>query len=227
MKSLFLIISYFIATVLFLILLNFFPEKFILGLIVKSLIIPFLFVYYILNVKKDFKRSNYVMLVALLFSCIGDVAMFISKNNELFFLIGLVGFLITHILYILVFFDVPKKYSIIKKKLFLLIPFLIFEIVLLIILYNSLGVMKIPAIIYSIVILLMAVIALNRYKNVGNISFYLVFIGALLFVLSDTIISINVFKSKILFAEELIMTTYVIAQFLIVRGHVKQRLDNI
>ena len=225
MKSFYLIILYFITSILFLFLHNFFPENFIFGLIVKSLIIPFLFVYYILNVKKDFKRSNYVMLVALLFSCIGDVAMFISKNNELFFLIGLVGFLITHILYILVFFDVPKKYSIIKKKLFLLIPFLIFEIVLLIILYNSLGEMKIPAIIYSVVILFMAAIALNRYKNVNNLSFKLIFIGALLFVLSDTIISINVFKSTILFAEELIMLSYVIAQFLIVRGHIKQSLE--
>ncbi len=161
------------------------------------------------------------MLIALIFSYFGDVALFLSKNNEIFFIFGLLSFLLTHIFYIFVFIDIPKKYSIIKNKIYLIIPFFLYEILLLIYLYNSLGDMKIPAIVYSITILLMTAIALNRYKNVSNISFKLIFIGAILFVISDTFISINVFKTEFIFADELIILTYVIAQFLIILGHLK------
>ena len=221
LKYKFIIIIYFTTSVLYIVFYNFLPENFILLLITKSLIIPFLIIFYVLNIKKRFKKSNYIMLIALVFSCFGDIAMFISKKNEIFFIFGLLSFLLTHIFYIFVFFDVPKKYSIIKNKIYLIIPFFVYEILLLIYLYNSLGEMKIPAIVYSITILLMTAVALNRYKNVSNISFKLIFIGAIIFVISDTFIAINVFKTEFRFAEELIMLTYVIAQFLIILGHKK------
>ena len=224
LKSKFIIIIYFTISVLYIIFNKFLPENFILRLTFKSLIIPFLIIFYVLNIKKKFKKSNYIMIIALIFSLLGDIALFLSKKIEIFFIFGLLSFLLTHIFYIFIFFDVPKKYSIIKNKIYLIIPFFVYEILLLIFLYDSLGDMKIPAIIYSITILLMTAIALNRYKNVNTISFKLIFIGAIIFVISDTFVSINVFKTEFLFAEELIMLTYVIAQFLIILGHIKTNI---
>ena len=49
-------------------------------------------------------------------------------------------------------------------------------------------------------------------------SFKLVFIGSLLFLLSDSMLAFNKFHSEIPLAGFLIMLTYIAAQYLIMRG---------
>ena len=49
----------------------------------------------------------------------------------------------------------------------------------------------------------------------------LVFIGAIIFVCSDSCIAINVFYKPFEFARIAIMSTYTIAQFLIIYGVIK------
>ena len=64
--------------------------------------------------------------------------------------------------------------------------------------------------------------ALNRFGNGHPISFSLVFTGSLLFVFSDTMIAVNRFLTPIPYEGILIMTTYISAQYLIMRGLLKQ-----
>lgn len=85
-------------------------------------------------------------------------------------------------------------------------------------LFDGLGVMKVPVAAYTVVITAMLLAALNRYGKVGRVSFLLVAAGAALFVASDSLIAINRFHTKLDHATLSVMSTYVIAQYLIVRG---------
>ncbi len=72
--------------------------------------------------------------------------------------------------------------------------------------------------IYALSLILMSMMALNRSGRVGAMSFKLVFIGSLLFLLSDSMIAFNKFHSEIPLAGFLIMVTYIAAQYMIMRG---------
>jgi len=65
--------------------------------------------------------------------------------------------------------------------------------------------------------------ALNRSGRVADISFKLVFVGSLLFLLSDSMIAFNKFHSDIPLAGFLIMITYIAAQYLIMRGLILEK----
>jgi uncharacterized membrane protein YhhN len=94
------------------------------------------------------------------------------------------------------------------------------------ILFPHLGGMKIPVMLYALVITLMAMFALFRYGFTSQKSFVLIFSGALFFMLSDSLLAINKFMEPFTLASLAIMTTYILAQYLIVEGaiaHEKQR----
>ena len=59
---------------------------------------------------------------------------------------------------------------------------------------DGLGDMKLPVTIYTVVILSMLLAAINREKKVNRQSFLLVLAGAILFILSDSLIAINRFE---------------------------------
>lgn len=90
------------------------------------------------------------------------------------------------------------------------------------ILYDGLGVMKVPVAAYTIVIIAMLLAALNRFGKVNRTSFLLVMAGAALFVLSDSLIAINRFHTKLDYSTLSVMSTYVLAQYLIVRGCLRE-----
>lgn len=68
----------------------------------------------------------------------------------------------------------------------------------------------------------MSSMALNRYGNGHPISFSLVFSGSLFFVVSDTLIAVNRFLVTTPYAGLFVMATYIAAQFLIMKGILKQ-----
>ena len=89
-------------------------------------------------------------------------------------------------------------------------------------LYNDLGAMRIPVILYAVVILSMLGAAINRLGKVNKSSYYLVLAGAILFLISDSAIAINKFTYKFEFSSIVIMLTYVTGQFLIITGFIRQ-----
>ena len=66
--------------------------------------------------------------------------------------------------------------------------------------------------------------AINRYKKVNVFSYQLILYGALFFLLSDSALALNKFAYKIPQGDVLIMSTYMIAQYLIVYGTVERKL---
>ena len=67
-------------------------------------------------------------------------------------------------------------------------------------------------------LLLMVLFALNRRGRVSESSFRWVFYGALLFMLSDMLLAYNKFSVPFSYANVAVMITYVLGQYMIVKG---------
>ena len=192
------------------------------GLISKALIIPILFLIYFRYVRNNVNHFHTMILAALVFSWCGDVLLQLTRFNELFFLAGLGSFLLAQVMYLIAFFSTPGKNIITGSGSWILLIVAAYGAVLIYYLWDGLGDMKIPVLIYAMVILTMLSAAIDRKGKVNRISFLLVLYGAILFVMSDSMIAINKFRYPFDLANIAIMLTYITAQYLIITGCLKQ-----
>ena len=220
MKNTTISIIYFIIGLISIIFLNlpgFWP-----GFITKALIIPVLIILFLSNMNPLKNRLHRFMFAGLLFSWAGDVSLEFSKDNGNLFLPGLACFLMAHVMYFMVFLITPGKNTILKKYMWLLVPVIIYGVVLVAYLYKYLGEMRLPVIVYAVVILTMLTGAINRKEKVKKESYLLVLAGAILFVISDSSIAVNKFSHQFDSSGLVIMSTYIVAQYLIVAGYISQ-----
>lgn len=194
----------------------------LVAIILKALIIPVLMLLFIINIRPAGNRSHQMIILALIFAWCGDILLGVPKESADLFVPGLVSFLLAHVMYLSVFFRTPGENFIIRKRTYFLVPVAIYGILLLYILFDRLGDMKLPVIIYTLVILTMVSSAMNRYGKVNSNSWLLVMAGAILFLLSDSGIAIDKFLKPLPGAQVMIMSTYVLAQYLIVTGYIHQ-----
>jgi uncharacterized membrane protein YhhN len=220
MKKQEIAIFYFLTGICYIILQNRLP--FTIAALLKALIIPLLILLFLFNSDHLKNRLHVYMLAGLIFSWAGDVILeFAVKNGDLF-VPGLISFLLAHVMYIIVFVSTKGKNSFAGSRILLLVPVLIYGIALVSFLYAGLGAMRVPVIVYAAVILTMLSAAINRREKVNKKSYWLVLIGAILFVISDSVIAVNKFCTVFPQAGTLIMATYIIAQYLIVTGYIRQ-----
>jgi len=179
----------------------------------KPFIIPLLSISVFLSGKLEFKP---LLISALFFSWIGDVVLLFANQGVIYFIIGLVSFLIAHLFYIVLFSKLQKVTTIKYKRFIPLVLLYLFG--LLSFLWEKLGGMKIPVIIYALVISTMLLVAIKGYFTWNSKSGKLLLIGAVFFVLSDSILAINKFYVTIYLSSFWIMSTYITALFLIVKG---------
>lgn len=159
------------------------------------------------------------VLGALIFSWIGDILLMWPE----LFAYGLGSFLLAHACYIIGFKvaqKAPERLANINfMKLFLFnLPIYISAAIIFYLVNPNLGVLKIPVILYILVIVSMLSTARDRFGKCNPSSFWQVFIGACLFFISDGIIAISRFYQSFPEAGILIMGTYAIGQLLIVMG---------
>ncbi len=192
-----------------------------LAFFTKPLLIPLLALWFYLQTKSNSSTFRNLILGALFFSWGGDVLlMFVKSHGEHFFLMGLLSFLITHILYAIAFFKIVAfKEGFLQKRKWIVIPFLFFYLAFNYYLIPDVAKdMQIPVLIYSSVIILMVLAALNWNTFVADIAFKLVVTGAIAFMLSDMIIALNKFKAPVSNAAVWIMILYLFGQYRIVKG---------
>lgn len=185
-------------------------------LFIKSLIIPVLIIIFIIELRRYRAPILFVMLAGLIFSWAGDISL------EFSFIAGLACFLTAHIMYITAFFMTPGENVIFRSHWYLLSPVIIYGAMLIRVLFNDLDEMRLPVILYTIVILTMLAGAINRLKKVNRLSFVLVLAGAILFVISDSAIALNKFGFPFKYSGYVIMLTYIMAQYLITSGFIIQ-----
>ncbi|WP_020529183.1 lysoplasmalogenase [Flexithrix dorotheae] len=193
--------------------------------IFKPLIMVWIGIYFYLQSRKISNNLKPQIFFAFFFSWLGDIFLMFQEFNPLFFITGLACFLISQITYILIFKKAqdnsnPQK-TIFQTKSYLVLPFLIYGAFFYFLLFPNLDLMlKIAVLIYAVALVGMSATAFNRKDRVSNPSFWSVFFGAILFVISDSLIGVN----KFLLSEPLplegilIMGTYIPAQYLIMRG---------
>jgi len=176
-------------------------------------------------IKTTFTR---LLLCSLFFSFLGDLFLSNLFDKENTFIFGLAAFLVAHVIYIKIFLKSKSQYSnLFRTKL--LIPVVIvvvWALSIFISLKPNVGGLIIPVAVYVSVITMMCLAALSRYSYYSDSSFRLVLIGAILFMISDMIIAFNKFSSEIEYERLLIMSSYILAQFLIVNGLIKGETDD-
>lgn len=189
----------------------------------KPLLLPWMALYFLLySAKGNFK---WMVLLAFFFSWTGDVLLMLSASREILFYAGVGGFFMAQLFYILVFsnyFKNQKKGFIIRKPL-VLIPYILYLIGIIVLLFPGLdGFMRPIIVIYGGSLIAMAIAALNLRGKVPTLVFNLIFWGSILFVLSDTMLAVNKFQTELPKSDVLIMSTYIAAQLLILLGLVKK-----
>lgn len=189
----------------------------------KPLLMIFLGLYFFTATRGHTSNFKTFTLIAIVFSWLGDVFLLFDSTN--YFISGIGGFLIAQLGYTYAFNKFPNfKYGLLLKQPWWAIPLLVYGFSLNALLWENLGVFKIPVITYSIVITIMAISALHLNRRIPKHIFISLFTGVALFLLSDSCIAINKFGSSQLsipYGGFIVMLTYIAAQYLIITNAVK------
>jgi uncharacterized membrane protein YhhN len=185
----------------------------------KPIIVILLFGYYWYNSNALNKNTQLLTFCALGSFLIGDILLIKGAVNGVFLAIGVSFFVLGKAFYSFRFSHSNDF------KMGRLIPFFIFCFIFLtavfLLIYDNLGQMFIPIVIYAFVALMMLQLAFLRKHAVSRVSYYMVLIGALITIVSDTVTALKEFYAVIPYQEILIMLFYGVSQYFIIVGLVK------
>lgn len=186
----------------------------------KPLLMPLIASGFIAGIQKPYPPNSRYIIAALFFSWLGD--MFLQAKG--WFLPGLAAFLLAHVSYIFYFIKTggSKKGKIQQHPLYAL-PVLVYILLFLYFLFPFLGDLSLPVVIYSMTIGLMLICAINSRNKVSAAASGLFIVGAILFVISDSVLAIDLFAIRNHFHGLVVMLSYTIAQLLIVKGALEER----
>jgi len=191
----------------------------------KPELIPFLAGYFLDQTRGITGSIKKYILAALFFSWAGDVLLMFVPKDEIFFMLGLSAFLIAHIFYIVFFHHIRVKETV-KGNPWLMVIVVVYYGALITLLSPYLADMKWPVRVYGIVISFMFMLAMHMLFIKNKIAGKWMMIGALLFVVSDSVLAINKFYQPFDAAGIVIILTYGLAQLFIVQGAVKYIRNN-
>ena len=180
-------------------------------IIAKPMLLTLLAVVYLVSVKKPILW--YV--VGMFFCFIGDVLLMFEGAN--FFIFGLSAFLLAHVVYIKITSNFLQR-DLTVRMISSAFPFVFFFGILMYLIYPNLGEMLIPVAVYGIVISTFGSIAFLNYREEKSTENLWLFIGAAIFILSDSLIALNKFYETNEIYGVSIMVTYILAQFLICKA---------
>ncbi len=184
----------------------------ILIYIFKPLTMIFIITIAVLAKEPPSRRYKFAIIAGLLFSMIGDIFLMLPMD---LFIAGLLSFLVAQIIYTYAF----RTGRPLRIKILAMLPFIIYGVVIYMILLPGLSGLAIPVAVYVIVILTMAWQAWDQWDDVRARWALLAFIGAVLFVISDSILALNKFGEPFAAARALTLTTYFSAQWLIANSN--------
>lgn len=176
--------------------------------VLKPLTTVLILLLVLLNQSPVTPTYRFLILSGLVFSLAGDIFLMLPSDR---FISGLISFLIAHILYILAFAPgivLPLQWW---PGFFVLV----FIIIILRLILPGTDNLKVPVVIYTVIIGSMLWIATERMLNLGTISALQAAVGAALFVASDSALAVRRFLRDFPAAQGVILTTYYAAQLLI------------
>ncbi len=152
------------------------------------------------------QKYKLLILSGLLFSLLGDVFLIFPKQH---FKKGLIAFLVGHICYIVAFIVSTG----IHYTVWIYLPIIIVGIIYLKNIVPYSGKTTLPLIIYVIIITIMGWMALEGLNSLRTTGALFAASGAVLFMISDSILAMNKFRKSFHSAELIILSTYFIAQW--------------
>ena len=155
--------------------------------------------------------------VALSISALGDVLL--DLDPQRLFVFGLASFLAAHLVYLAVFVGARSTRPLPgSRESTVALLVILFVVSVAMWLMPSLGTLAVPVFIYMCAITVMVLSAiLARFSN------YWVARGAVLFLISDTLLAINKFKQPVPYHDFLIWGTYYAGQYAIATGFLKHK----
>ncbi|CAF1476337.1 unnamed protein product [Rotaria magnacalcarata] len=176
---------------------------------------PVLIVLFLLNAHNNLSLERRYLVIAFLFSWFGDLLLMQNRND--LFLFGLVSFLLAHISYIIAFM-VRIQHAYIALMLYILSPKLNTNT------EETKGLL-VPVVLYTFVVVGMTYTSYLRDREAPG--FWTVFVGAVFFVLSDSLIALNRFVMPLPTPGLFIMFTYGLGQYLITVGSLQVADKNV
>jgi alkenylglycerophosphocholine hydrolase len=147
------------------------------------------------------------VLVALAFSLCGDVFLMFgdgARASDRAFIAGLVSFLLAHVAFVAAFVQgvgAPNLPGWLAAVVFAAIG-------LLFVLLPRAGRLKLPVLVYCLVLAGMAFAAAARHETFGDAASLRAVLGALLFMVSDALLGVRRFVGRYPHAQALILSTY-------------------
>lgn len=154
----------------------------------------------------DHDYTRYVLL-ALALSLLGDVFLMFgdgARTSDRAFIAGLASFLLAHIAFVVAFVqglqapDLPSWLAVIvflaAGYLFVMLP--------------RAGAMKLPVLLYTLVLAAMVFASAARHESIGDDASLRALLGALLFMVSDSLLGWRRFGRRFRYAQALILSTY-------------------
>jgi len=157
-------------------------------------------------------RTRLLLTLALILSSVGDIFLALPPS---YFVHGLISFLIAHLFYIALFLRFRRP-ALTAKDGLVAAGLALYGIGLVAFLYPSLGPMTVPVCVYAAVLL-----GMGFTSSLSRFPLPLLFIGALIFISSDSGIAINKFIGAGEWLGYATWSTYVVAQYLITLSVVK------
>ncbi|PCE63419.1 hypothetical protein B7P33_14485 [Sediminicola luteus] len=162
-------------------------------------------------------EGKLLLLLALLFCLAGDLFLMFDG----YFVAGLAAFLVGHVFYTLLLFHNNGLRSqgilLLSACLALLVGVILYLVL------PQLGELLPYVIAYMLVISAMAISSFTTKVAYPKLAFTLCLVGALLFVISDSLLALNAFYKPFEGAGTAVMATYGLAQYFLVRGVVKAK----
>jgi uncharacterized membrane protein YhhN len=149
----------------------------------------------------SFPFYKIMILIGLGLSLVGDIFLMLPRER---FVAGLVAFLTAHLVFISAFvFDFPLHYN-----WMYLAPVALYLLILLKMLMPHTGKMTLPVVVYALVIGTFLWLAGCRYGTQPAEGTFYALSGALLFVLSDSLLAFNKFVKTLKWAPGVLMVLY-------------------
>jgi len=191
-----------------------------LQFLTKPLLMPLLAIYLLLRTNTINSNLKGWIFLALFFSWAGDIFLLFEERGPNFFLLGLSAFLVAQVFYIVFFHNIRMR-EYIRGNALLLLLVIVYYSVLINVLAPYLGNMKLPVRIYGVVLSFMVMLAMHTMLGKNKKAALWMTMGAILFVVSDSLLAVNKFFSGFNNAGVVIMLTYGLAQLFITEGAVR------
>lgn len=187
--------------------------------VTKACLMPLLLAWLLVTMRRTGTRHPALrwLAIGVVFAWFGDLLL--SGDGDAYFMAGIGAFLVMQICYIVAFTRIPGP-GLVRAWKIAAIPYVAVWVVVNLLVSSGVGSLRIPVLVYSALLVTMALAALDLVIRVPQNLGWRIAIGAALFLVSDALIALSAFGplSESHASSVAIMTTYLLAQVMIVTG---------